>query len=214
MRTTGYLLSLFTLLALLSGCCCCKPAYVAAGPTPGYQPEPEPEPDPKPAPWPSAEARTMKEGHAPTPFTAEQIRDALPSGTSATFRLEQKGAPVMIQTMEFLNADAEGMEVKMTVTTVKGDAMGEPRTSPKRPWTFFQSHASYEAAKTKITEETIETEAGSFECFVYTVTEAPDNVSTYWFARELPGPPVMMRTTANDEVVFKMELMSVKRASK
>lgn len=156
----------------------------------------------------------MQEGHAPTPFTAAQLREGLPSGSIRRFQMDRPQGPLMIQTMKFTGSDAEGTEVEMSVTDVDGKPMGTSHRAGKRPWTFFQSHASYPLEHTTITEATIETKAGSFDCFVYRVVRpdsSPNVIDMFWFAREVPGPPVMMRSMAGDELIYTMELIEVIR---
>ena len=58
-------------------------------------------------PWPSEDARRMRPEHAPTPFTAEQIRAACPVGRRSTFRVEMPGRTPFLQTFHFTAADDE-----------------------------------------------------------------------------------------------------------
>jgi hypothetical protein len=50
--------------------------------------------------------------------------------------------------------------------------------------------------------------AGHFDTWKYVVTEPDGTVTTYQFARTLPGPPVRMEVRSSDTVVFSMELVS------
>lgn len=153
----------------------------------------------------------MKAGHAPTPFTAAQIRAACPDGRLSIFRLEAQGAPPMRQVFRFLESDAAGTVLEVEVRDAEGTVLSPARRMPKQPWTALQAHASYPLEQTVITEETIEVEAGAYECFLYTVTrpgDGPARVDRYWFAKALPGPPVLMRSHVGDEVVSTMELVS------
>ncbi len=116
--------------------------------------------------------------------------------------------------MRFMSSDADGTEVEMSVTDVDGKPMGTAHKAGKRPWTFFQAHASYPLEQTTITEATIETKAGSFDCFVYRVVRpdsTPNVIDTFWFARDVPGPPVMVRSEAGDDLIYTMELIEVIR---
>ncbi|MDJ0976591.1 MAG: hypothetical protein QNJ98_19195 [Planctomycetota bacterium] len=172
--------------------------------------KPPPAPVAKPT-WPSAAARTMKEGHAPTPYTAAQIRDGSPTGRETRFRLEAAGAPKMVQVFRFHDSDAEGTVLEVEVLDGEGNVLSAARRMPKQPWTALQSHASFPADQTDITEESLETAGGTFDCFLYTVTrsgDGPKRVDRFWFAKTLPGPPVLMRSTVDDEVVTTMELVS------
>jgi hypothetical protein len=91
---------------------------------------------------PTAEERTMRPDHAPTPYTAAQIHDACRPGRMSKYMVELAGSDSRHQIFRFRSADAEGAELEISQTTVDGEALGEPRAS-RSTWTDFQSHASY-----------------------------------------------------------------------
>jgi hypothetical protein len=63
-----------------------------------------------------------------------------------------------------------------------------------------------------VNETTVETAAGAFPSIEYVVrSQAQDGaqvVSTYSFARQLPGPPVLLVREKDGLVVSTMELLS------
>jgi hypothetical protein len=153
----------------------------------------------------------MRPEHAPTPFTAEQIRAACPVGRRSTFRVEMPGRTPFLQTFHFTVADAEGAEVTFTIRDEQGRSLGEPTTS-KSDWRGFQAHASWPAAETTITETEETVPAGTFAGFLYRVEgeDAEDGrlVTEAFFARALPGPPVRMVRSRGGEVEMAMTLVS------
>ena len=157
------------------------------------------------APWPSAAARTMQPDHAPTPFTAEQIREACPVGRRTTFRVEMPGRTPFLQTFHFTAADDQGAEVTFTIRDEEGRSLGEPTTS-KSAWRGFQAHASYPSAQTAVTEAEETLPGGTFAGFLYRVDNG-DTVIEAFFARELPGPPVRMVRTRDGETEMVMTLV-------
>ena len=154
--------------------------------------------------------RRLKPGHAPTPYTAEEIRKGCPEGRVSTYRIEIPGKDAFRQTYRFRNCDDEGADLETVQTTEDGKPLKEP-TKSRGTWKQFQEHALYPEAATKITEETLKTPAGSFACLLYTVTvQAPDGktaVMRLHFAKTLAGPPVKLVREVDGEAVFTMTLI-------
>mgnify|MGYP001826674428 CR=1 FL=1 len=138
--------------------------------------------------WPSEEDRRMRPEHAPTPFTAEQIRAACPAGRRSTFRIEMPGRTPFLQTFHFTAADAKGAEMTFTIRDEEGKVLGEP-TTQRSDWSGLQAHASWPIEHTSITEAEEAVPAGTYRGFLYRV-EQEDVITEAFFARELPGPPI------------------------
>jgi len=156
--------------------------------------------------------RRLEPGHAPTPYTAAQIREGCPQGRKAVYLVEAPGREAVRQTMRFLKCDAEGADLEVSRAKADGTAIGEPVTR-RGTWKEFQAHGSFPEAATKVTEEALETPAGKFDCWLYTVTEEEEgskSVQRYWFAKKLPGPPVRMTTEIDGKVVSTMTLVENK----
>ncbi|MFI5402348.1 MAG: hypothetical protein ACHQ1G_05375 [Planctomycetota bacterium] len=141
-------------------------------------------PDEKPAEDP----RRLQPGHAPTPYTAEELRKACPEGRTDVIRMESKDAVTLI-TMTFLKCDEKGAEVERSSAKEDGTKLGSGKKTST--WKELQAHGSFPEEATKITEETIEVPAGKFECWLYTVNRGP-TICRMYFAKKLPGPPVKM----------------------
>jgi hypothetical protein len=142
---------------------------------------------------PSADNR-LEPGHAPTPFSAEEIRAACPPGRRNVFRLEVPDEPVVVRTICFTGGDGNGAEFVVARSNADGEPIGEPQEATSG-WRDFQGHASFPEAATAITTERIEIPAGAFDCWLYTVadeTHGAPALLRFWFARDLPGPPVRM----------------------
>ena len=137
----------------------------------------------------------FREGHAPTPFSAEDIRKGCPEGRESTFSIKAPGRKAAEQTFAF----GKGTETN-TALTVTG--MGR-KNEVNVAWRALQGHASFPKDQTKITDGKITVPAGTFHCKVYTVTlEAAGvkTVRTFWFAKNLAGPPVkQVQTVAGKE---------------
>ena len=161
--------------------------------------------------WPGASQRIVEEGHAPTPFTAAQIREGCPEGRVATFRVIQAGRDPFLQFMRFHDADAEGVEVEMGMMLENGNPVSTP-ASRRSTWEELQRHASFEADRTILSEGEVTVEAGTFPCFLYEVrverSGEPPATTRAWFAKTLPGPPVKMEKVVAGQTQLVSELVS------
>jgi hypothetical protein len=163
----------------------------------------------------------LRPDHAPTPYTADEIRDACGEGRTDTFRIEKQGQPALTHTMKFLKGDRDGVDVEFTTKTDddKAAETGRERPPPLQrhmTWKDLQAHGSFPEADTKVTEETIEIPAGKFECLLYTVHRGGDDAETLrmWFAKKLPGPPIKMTTELAGKVKSSMVLTEHKDGAK
>ncbi len=156
---------------------------------------------------------TMTAGHAPTPYTASDIRLANPPGTTIVFRIEEPGKPPVRKTIRFVAADAEGCEVEDRVEGVDG-ASPEPPSRVTARWEELRDHALFPAATTRRSRERRTVAAGTFDCWLYEVEgqgDAAGTVSRFHFALDRPGPPVLFETVAGGNVVFRMEMVEDSR---
>jgi hypothetical protein len=180
------------LLVLLGGC--------AASPAPRSQPAPASPPAAAPA------AAEPEPDLATPPFTAEQIRDATRAGRSYEFKMEAAGQPAVIHKITFVEVTAE----HATAEAIDLDASGKPLGPAERgtsTWAELVGHAAYPRSSTVISDESVEVPAGKFECMLYTVVEGPLRKRTY-FARSLPGAPVLMVVEQDGQVLQTLTLLS------
>ena len=157
--------------------------------------------------WPGEEERTLEEGHAPTPYTEEQLRDGCPSGRVCVFEIESAGGFVIKKRYRYLDADEQGVTLEVAV---EGPGQ-KPASKSRATWRELRKHASFPKESTRIEEQMVETKAGTFECLRYIVTseEKGKTVVKYLdFARELPGMPVRMTLEYDGEKISSMTLVS------
>jgi hypothetical protein len=134
----------------------------------------------------------LQPGHAPTPFTADEIRRGCPQGRTIRLLVEAEGAPPLISTRRYVSVDEDGATIERERFTADGAPLGDA-TTERETWLELQAHASFPADRTAITRERIETPLGILECLRYAVTEG-STVDTFWFAAAVPGMPVRYMT--------------------
>jgi hypothetical protein len=157
----------------------------------------------------------LKPDHLPTPFTAEQIRKGCGEGRTTTWLLTSPGKWTAHQSFTFSECDKEGC--KLSVKRWKPDGTVIKEGSSRGTWKTFQSHASYLEKTTKLTKETIKTKVGKLECLVYTNTlmvNTSTQVTKYYFATKLPGPPVRLEMTRDGKTTYTMEIVEHKPGKK
>ncbi|MCC6555613.1 MAG: hypothetical protein IT372_21840 [Polyangiaceae bacterium] len=185
---------LLVLLALLAGC---------ASPPPASAPAPAPAPA-------SAAASPAAAAHAPRPFTAEQIRAAMPAGHRIRYRMEAAGEPATVELWEVVAADAEQMTMSSKVHSEDGKLLKDEGNDTSS-WTALVEHATFPAAATTIREADVEVPAGKYPAIIYEVRERGDGgveiVKRFHFAKTMPGPPVLLTIETGGKVVRSMTLL-------
>ena len=77
-------------------------------------------------------------------------------------------------------------------------------------WEELRDHARFEALATLSQEASVEVAAGRYDCWQYAVGSVDERgpfVTTYWFAKDKPGPPVKQVVDRQGEVEFVLELV-------
>jgi hypothetical protein len=127
-------------------------------------------------------------GHAPTPFTADEIQKGCPAGRTVTARTEAAGEPDRVDITVFVENDEEG-------------ALLESNGQRHRvTWRELQNHASFPADVTTIHDDVVEGPLGRMDCLAYRVV-AKDTVSTFWFDKTRPGMPVLFTTETDGALI-------------
>lgn len=142
----------------------------------------------------------LEAGHAPTPFTAAEIRAACRPGRTVTVRVDADGEAPFHRVTRFVDCDDAGATLERTRLSVDGALLGEPEVDRVR-WLDLQSHASFPAQDTTIEPERIDTAIGTLDCLRYTVREAASE-HVFWFATDRPGMPVRTETRSEGRVVM------------
>ena len=135
---------------------------------------------------PPSEARVARESKGtvfPAPFSWEEIRAATKSGRTYRYKVEVRGKPAKERVLTFVKVDADGCEI-----FAGGDA-------PKRKgWPSLQKDSEFPKERVQAREETVKLPGGKFDCMVYEVSGNDGEVTTYYFAKNLPGAPVLFYT--------------------
>lgn len=153
-------------------------------------------------------ATASEDALAPRPYTADQIRGAMPKGTEIDMRIAASGQPTLTQRMVVTASDATGCTLATTVLDHQTGKLVEDKGSATHTWTELVGHASFPAKDTTITKGEVEVPAGHFQTTVYTVLvlgeDGSRSIETYTFADTLPGPPVLFTINVGSQEVYRM----------
>lgn len=147
----------------------------------------------------AADAHVLEVGHAPTPFTAAEIRSATSVGKSITRRVESVGAEPFLLISTYVECDEAGATLERSRRSLDGALLGEPQVMTAT-WLDLQRHASFPAGDTTIEPERIETAIGALDCLRYTVRDGGTD-EIFWFATSLPGMPIQQMTRTDGQMV-------------
>ncbi len=156
---------------------------------------------------PTAPAATAPET-LPTPYTAEQLRAAMPVGTTMRYRLDAAEQPTMEQRWVVTAADEQTCTIASTMHDPQSGELKVDEGAETSAWTELRDHAAFPPGLTTETSEEIDIPAGHFATRVYHVRQPDGPIRHFWFAPELPGPPVQMVVAAPDGTeLMKMTLL-------
>lgn len=146
---------------------------------------------------------TQGDAMLPTPFTAAQIRDAMPVGAVFEHERQAREGAVVHTRWTVREADAEGCTIAYATVGEDGEV---ERT---HAWTELRDHARFEAPFTTVVDERIDSALGPLDCRRYTLRpKAPETASrVFWFCPAMPGAPVRVHTIDHDVVVQRMQLV-------
>ena len=154
------------------------------------------------------ESHRLRPDHHPTPFSAEEIRDASRPGRETRVLVVREGADPVIRAIRFISGDAEGGDRDVWMETEDGRRLSEPERG-RATWSELQEHASMPADRTTIEPETFETPAGSFDGWRYTRTD-DDGVDVFWFARSEPGMPLRYENREGGKVISSATVIDIR----
>jgi hypothetical protein len=134
-------------------------------------------------------------GLLPTPFTAEEIRDATGAGKLIRLLLEGPDGPLGEHINRFRDTDAEG-------ATLDRWAPEDPNAivSDRVTWTELQGHAAFDADTTSVSTVALSTPLGDLTCRRY---DTEDGV--FWFSIAHPGMPVQYESDGLRTTVLSIE---------
>jgi hypothetical protein len=145
-------------------------------------------------------------GRAPTPFTADEIRDGCPVGRTIRLRVDVVGRPSFLRRNRFVESDEVGARIERCQLSPDGAVLDEPEVD-RVTWRDLQAHASFAADDTAIVAERIETDMGPLDCLRYTVHEGTTE-EVFWFAKDLPGMPIRYATREDGQVVTTVTVVA------
>lgn len=154
-------------------------------------------------------ANRLTPGHTPTPYSAEQIREACPDGRQDFYRIEVPGRPTIIRITTFVKGDGESVQFSTRQEDEDGAVLGKPSSSRAR-WEDLQAHASFPSEQTEISQDRCQVPAGAYDCWVYRVRRREKGrlrETRFWFAKQLAGPPVLLEDETDGRRVFTMTLI-------
>lgn len=142
------------------------------------------------------------------PYTAAQIASACPAGRKIKLEAMIMGeAPGQVekqfQVLEFKAVDATKATIVATFLDAKGQPTGD-REETDVAWEDMRLQNEHPKAHTKRTEGELVTPAGTFQCWIYTVSSVPDDSeiemgdTVFWYAKDRPGPAVKIEARLKD----------------
>ena len=146
------------------------------------------------------ESHRLRPDHHPTPFSADQIRDAFVPGRIVRSRVVMAGAEPSVRVREHLRAEAEAGVYRFWTEGPDGQPLDEPEEGASN-WLELQGHASMPIDATTIEPVLIEVPMGTFDGLLYTRVDG-DTVDRFWFATDRPGAPVRMEEHVGGELVY------------
>lgn len=145
---------------------------------------------------------------APFPFTPEAIRSRCVEGLELTFRVVAKGEQPVIQRIRFHDWSQEAVSVEIRRETPKGVLIESP-TDTRSTWSEWRDHARFPSAATVRLRERAKTPSGEWDCWVYVVVGPNGGTTRFWFADQLPGPPVILDQEQDGDKIMRMELIAI-----
>ena len=136
---------------------------------------------------------------APTPYTAEQLRAAMPVGHVIRVAITAGDQPPVEDRWEVVAATPEGCTITST--------QGPPQTSD---WEELRDHAKFPAAATVITDGTVDVGAGHFATKHYVVAQPDGSVETFDFDVARAGPPLLLLKEKDGKLLVRFETLERK----
>jgi hypothetical protein len=143
---------------------------------------------------------------APIPYTAAQIRGASRAGRTIEYKVEQAGKPPVRRRIAMRAVTVDGADVVSQTLAESGAAVTAPELKHVA-WEELRHHAAFPRAATKMHDETLTVAAGTFDCTVYEVVR-DGALTTFYFAKTLPGPLVLYFTTKDGARVTTSTMLS------
>jgi hypothetical protein len=134
-------------------------------------------------------------GLLPTPFTADEIRDATGAGRLIRLLLEGPDGPMGEHVNRFSDTDEEGATLDRWATEDPNAVVSNRVT-----WAELQGHAAFDADTTSVSTVSLSTPLGALTCRRY---DTDDGV--FWFSMAHPGMPVQYESDGLRTTVLSIE---------
>lgn len=151
----------------------------------------------------ASDARIVREGTLPTPFTAAQIRVASPPGTTMVVRTWRRDEGESLRRITFTACDEQGADREHVSLAPDGDGRAEIE---RETWLELQAHAAFPEGSTTVSREAVATPLGDLDCLRYDVAGRGE-ARSFWFDLSRPGMPVRVEAKAGGELVMRMEIV-------
>jgi len=150
-----------------------------------------------------ADASVPPPARLPTPYTAEQIRDAWQPGFQLEMRSSEAGVAT-VQRLTVVSATPETVTIRSESLGENGEAR-EPARESSAKWAELRDHASFEATKATRERAECHSRLGSLPGWRYATTTASGDALTLCFADATPGPPVEYEKRREGKLLSRTE---------
>lgn len=141
-----------------------------------------------------ADPHVLAPGLAPSPFSADEIRDGCPAGRTIELLVEPADGAPFVRVNRFARCDEDGALIERWRVSADGSVDGTVDAA-RSTWLDLQRHASFPADATTIEDDILDLPMGLLCCLRYTVGTGSGR-TVFWFARDLPGMPVRYEAPA------------------
>lgn len=139
----------------------------------------------------------------PTPYRAEQIRDAFQEGLWIVTRTwTPEGESYSRLTVEAWSE--EGATFGDRPVDASGNAVAD-KTVGDATWEQLRDHASFPTGSASRERHSEETALGSLEGWLYRVDSPDGGHASFFFADDFPGPPILYQSVKGEDVLHRSE---------
>ncbi len=147
----------------------------------------------------------------PTPFSAEQIRDAWQPGMRVEMKTVEAGAESSVR-MTVVAATPESVTIRSEALDAKGAPSAPPQESTAK-WGELRDHALFPADKASRERAECRSALGAMPGWRYVVAQPEGASLTMCFADAAPGPPVEFELKRGGELLSRTEHTRYERPS-
>lgn len=146
--------------------------------------------------------------HLPPPYSAAQLRDALPQGTKLEIAMEGIGGDMQDEWTVVL-ATPSFATMRYETISGGGDEARKP-VDRKETWEALRDQHLYPRVSSTRTRTTVQgpdgTELDAWKYEVRRTEDGVEEVKTLWYADDLPGPAVKTLVTIDGKEVLEIRM--------